>query len=173
MIVTGFGPFGQVTLNPSGWLAERSGKPHRTVEVSFRAADALIEQLKMEPFQGLLMLGVAGLEPKMRVEMFARNEIGRTLAVDGEDRAGYIDQTMPALLGSSLWRRALDFPPAPFWRLSFDAGNYLCNYLAFRALQAFPGKRIGFLHVPDPSVVPCETQLQWFHQILDWIERYK
>ena len=37
-------------------------------------------------------------------------------------------------------------------------GVYLCNYIFFRALQAFPDKRVGFLHVPPVNAVPIEEQ---------------
>jgi pyrrolidone-carboxylate peptidase len=47
-----------------------------------------------------------------------------------------------------------------------NAGAFLCNYLFFKAVLAFPRLRIGFLHVPTNELVPLEAQVERFEEIL-------
>jgi pyroglutamyl-peptidase len=159
LLVTGFGPFLSVDENPSALLAEKSGFPHHVLEVSFAAVDAFLEQLDSNSFDRLLMIGVARGAEKMRIELVARNLIGETPDVlDVVQGPGPIDPTAPAQLGGTLWRSPSLLNETDHWIPSVDAGTYLCNYIYFRALQAFPNKEIGFLHVPPLAVMPIERQ---------------
>lgn len=166
LLVTGFGAFGEFDENPSSLLASGCGFEHHLLEVSFKAVDAFLAGLDGGSFDALLMLGVAGKAEGFRVETVARNWIGPIPDVRGERHGpGLLDPAAPPRLASTLWPASL-LADAPLRAASVDAGDYLCNYLFFRALQAFPDKRVGFLHVPPVSVVPIEEQRQMLAGVL-------
>jgi pyrrolidone-carboxylate peptidase len=49
---------------------------------------------------------------------------------------------------------------------STDAGGYLCGYMLYRALQAFPDKAVGFLHLPPPDQKAPQAQADSIKEIL-------
>lgn len=158
VILTGFGPFDGFEANPSEQLARESGLPHRIIRVSFEAVDQFIEEIAADPPEVLLMLGVAGGSERMRLERVARNFVGSYPDVDGRVFGpGSIDPTLPAALSGTLWTPDLE-SMSPYFESSVDAGDYLCNYVYFRALQALPMARVGFLHVPPESEMPLDFQ---------------
>lgn len=158
LLVTGFGAFGEFDSNPSALLAEGCGCEHRVLEVAFEAVEEFLAALDPATIDGLLMLGVAGKAEAFRVETTARNRIGTTPDVRGVVQGpGPIDPAGPPLLAATLWSTEL-IVDASKRAPSVDAGDYLCNYAFYRALQSFPEKRIGFLHVPPVAAVPLEEQ---------------
>jgi len=171
-LVTGYGPFLNVTENPTTILARESGRPHQVLEVAFEAADEFLASVDPNSFDRLVMLGVAKGRPKINPELFARNHIGNAKDVRGNDRFGLIDPEQPLLLASTLWTAEViaAMYPRPV-AASYDAGSYLCNYLSFRALCCFPQKRVGFLHVPHHDDMPLDRQAEVIRGLLDRIEQ--
>jgi pyroglutamyl-peptidase len=161
LIVTGFGPFGSVRENPSATLARESGQLFEVLEVSYAAVDDFIASLDPETFGSLIMLGVASSRKTMSLELFARN-YRRGTDVKGESSDGLIDESAPLLQASTLWTADvasdLVVSEPKLLGTSLDAGAYLCNYIAFKALRRFPEKPVGFVHVPLPEVIPFERQ---------------
>lgn len=173
-LVTGFGDFGTVTGNPSAVLAKACGRPYDVIEVAYRAADDFLSGLEAGSFDRLLMLGVAAGRDRLALELFARNMIGRARDVRGNAPEGYIEEGAPLLLESTLWTPEIASEIVaydPRTRMSWDAGTYLCNYLAYRALQRFPGKALGFLHVPGIERMPLDQQQEALRRILEVIEQ--
>lgn len=172
ILVTGFGPFGAVTDNPSGRLAETSGRPFRVLEVAYEAADAFLEALDPESFDILLMLGVATDRSSLTPELFARNSRGGTPDVRGVSPEGPIEEGQPLLIESTLWDPHLlaALEVVDDLHTSLDAGSYLCNYLSYRALRRFPEKRVGFLHVPPFEKVSEERQKAILADVLSRID---
>lgn len=165
LLVTGFGPFGGIAENPSSELAKECGIDHRILEVSFHAVDRFVET-ELSGYDALLAIGVNASASKMTLETIARNEIGPTPDVSGEIRGpGPIDPRLPQNIASSLWTQEL-LSETEEWTQSTSAGGYLCNYLFFRAISAYPNKRIGFLHVPKFETVPQMEQARILGQIL-------
>ena len=171
--VTGFGAFGSVTDNPSAKLAESCGRPFQVLEVAYSAADEFLAGLSPDSFDRLLMLGVASGRDRLTPELFARNFIGPAKDVRGYVVEGAIEEGAPLLFESTLWTPdvvseivAYD----PHTKISMDAGEYLCNYISYRALQRFPDKRVGFLHVPPVEKLPLEVQKVTLGRILGLIE---
>jgi len=168
IIVTGFGPFGTTAENPSAWLAERSGVQHSVIPVTFAAVEAELETLAQYNWDILLMLGLASKSPTLRFETVAHNHIG-----PGADMAGIvwgpgpIDPAAPAQLHATLWSGLGAETETDERSATTDAGGYLCNYILFRALQRFPTKLVGFLHVAEPSLMPLESQLSHLHEVLN------
>lgn len=170
LLITGFGAFGEFESNPSAALAGQASSAARILPVSFNAVDAFIEEVTGENWDALLMLGVAGGSTAMRTELVARNHIGPTADVEG-CRMGpaAIDPKGPMHLRGTLWS-VIDV-----WRFegaveeSVDAGDYLCNYAYFRALQKLHRTRVGFLHVAPTNRLPIETQSDILNRIVSAI----
>jgi pyroglutamyl-peptidase len=172
--VTGFKAFGAVVDNPSAKLAQASGRPFQTLEVAYRAVDDFLAGLDASTFDRLLMIGVASGRDRITPELLARNFIGKTLDVRGYAPEGLIDLKGETLLESTLWKAEIVSEVVafiPHTRLSMDAGHYLCNYISYRALQHFPAKQVGFLHVPAEDKLPIEVQLDTLQRIFAIIER--
>ena len=107
------------------------------------------------------------------MEMFARNE-RKGDDVRGHENLGPIDDRGPLLLPSTLWTPELAtdlllFAPREV-ATSLDAGTFLCNYLYYRGLERFPGKRVGFLHVVMPGVVSLDRQVEICRRVLVWAD---
>ena len=169
LLVTGFGPFGQVESNPSEALAKRVDAPHQVLEVSFSQVDDFFDKLDRQSFDVLLMLGLARGRQRMTPEFFARNAVGSVLDVAGESRFGLIDPGFPLLLNSTLWTATIvaDWTVELPVRASFDAGSYVCNYMYFRALEQLPDKAVGFLHVPATDQVCIDEQEKTLAMMID------
>ncbi len=167
LLVTGFGPFGSIDANPSQKLAETCGEEFRVLEVSFRAVDLFVEELALLPPRPVLLMGVAAASEKMRIEWVARNRIGKTPDVLGQVQGpSAIDPNGPPNLAASLWQHSDFGVEHDRWLPSVDAGDYLCNYVFYRALQKGPHHRIGFLHVPSEAKMGFADQALALQAIL-------
>lgn len=168
ILVTGFGPFGGFGENPSQALAERCGLPYEVLEVSFRAVDAFVDRIAAEPPDRLLLMGVAGRAARLRIEWVAQNRVGTHPDVRGEVYGpSPIDPRRPPNLAATLWPHEPFGKPCELWEPSVDAGTYLCNYAFFRALEALPDTRTGFLHVPPTDALPLDAQLAALGRVLE------
>ncbi|ACL59457.1 peptidase C15 [Methylobacterium nodulans] len=165
LLITGFGPFPGMPVNPSAALARRlAASPHLTralggaprLRILTTAYGAIVSELTpalTEDPGAVLMIGVAGRSRQVRVEVRALNRASRLfpdasgriaarLALDPEGPALRRAGAVAVKAGALLRRRGL---PAG---LSRDAGRYLCNASYFRALaQPVP---VLFLHIPRP-----------------------
>jgi len=168
LFVTGFGPFSRFGENPSGLLAEKTEYAHRVIEVAYAAVDQFLDELNPNEFDILVSIGVSGRAHVLNTEMFARNFAGRYPDVRGASRFGTIDSTAPLLLNTTLWKPHIiaEWMTELPVETSFDAGNYLCNYIYFEALRRFPSKRVGFLHVPSVKQMPLDRQFETLTRIL-------
>lgn len=169
-LVTGFGPFPGVDDNPSAVLARESGEAHRVLDVSYDAAEAFVRDLDPSSFDRLLLIGVAASRDHLSLELFARNGCGRAPDVAGCVRAGRILDDFPLLLPSTLFEpeaSAQILAGEPRLRFSLDAGGYLCNFIYYRCLAAFPDKRVGFLHVAPPERIGIGDQAALLRRVLD------
>lgn len=168
--MTGFGPFGDVTDNPSAFLAEHSGYPFKVMEVSYAAVDESLETLKNENFDTLVMLGVSSEATEIRLEAVARNHVGDTPDVKGVVAGpGPIDPDGPPQIHASLWTKDKGLRGRPTREMSQDAGSYLCNYALFQALRKYPDKAVGFIHVPSFEMMDSDLQLAELAEILAFL----
>lgn len=171
ILLTGFGPFGTIKQNPSQQLVEASGHPHRIIPVTFEAADLTLKTIEGDNWEILLMLGVAEGRNHLCPELVARNLIGDVPDVNGVVGTGRIDPDAPTQLPTTLWTTE----DVDTWsqvhpiQASDDAGSYLCNYIYFRALQRFPLRRVGFLHIPTFKSVPKDAQSKIVGEIIETI----
>ena len=166
LLVTGFGPFGEFSENPSQLLAESSGAPCRILPVTFDAVDEFVANV--QSVDRLVMIGVHGSAKKFHLELFGRNQVGRISDVSGRILSGRIDPAGPAMIRHRLWPAGLPKEiGGERWRYSRSAGSYLCNYLSYRILAARPEIRAGFLHIPSLEVVPLDRQQRFLRHLLD------
>jgi pyroglutamyl-peptidase len=145
ILLTGFGPFpGAIITN-------------HIFHVTYRTVDRELPELIAERRpHALLMFGLAGRTPHLRIETRARNAVtttfpdaDRTIARKGTIVPGAA--AMPfgphmARLLRAARTTGIDARP------SRDAGSYLCNYLSWRAIEATrtaAGPRLAaFIHIP-------------------------
>jgi pyroglutamyl-peptidase len=166
ILITGFGPFPGAPVNPSGAIAlvlADSRKPEfagiRRIAHVFDTSYACVGHdlpglLDAHRPDIVLMFGLAARTPFMRIETRARNAVStRAPDVDGrvrEDRA--IACGAPASrIGRAPFVRLLTAARATRAdvRLSHDAGDYLCNYTYWCALEASrSGTLVQFVHIP-------------------------
>jgi pyroglutamyl-peptidase len=160
-LVTGFGPFQGVEENPSEVLAEASERHFAILPVSFAVVDEFVNTLPAEEFDTWVMLGVAPGCDHIRLELYANNFVCDMPDNEGAVKGpGPVEEGLPDRLGATLWTDAAQLVEAPKVKLSTSPGSYLCNYILYRGLRAFPGKRIGFIHVSNFDLVPLEEQEQ-------------
>lgn len=174
ILLTGFGPFPGVSVNPTGLLMERIAADPAffaeadlravALETAFASARAQLEQAADEFKPDIILsFGVARTEPEYRVERIAENrDACKSPDVAGVLRTGEaIDPDGPSSYAATLpvekIEAALRAAGIPV-RFSDSAGNYVCNHIFYSACRwaacAAPGARAGFIHVPDPVVGP-------------------
>jgi pyroglutamyl-peptidase len=166
VLITGFGRFPGAPFNPSGPLARAIAKRRRPAfanvqrvahvfETSYAAVDrdlpTLIARRKPDI---VLMFGLAGRTPFVRIETRARN----AKSILFPDVSGFrpddrrIAPAPAALRGAAPFTRLLAAARARrvSTRLSRDAGRYLCNYVYWRGLEASRSGTplVQFIHVP-------------------------
>jgi pyroglutamyl-peptidase len=165
VVITGFNAFGGLTGNPSatlvGSLAERC--PHYSTAViptSYSQGWNEISEKVSDPLTRILvMFGFANNAVGLRLEKYGRNKNNQTVPDnDGQLPPVYTDPSMPAKLETSV---PVDLLAKRLTRMnhtvsvSADAGDYVCNYMYFRALSEI--RKIGrdmpilFVHLGDPS----------------------
>ncbi|MGY3483493.1 pyroglutamyl-peptidase [Bradyrhizobium sp. USDA 4011] len=168
ILVTGFGPFPGAPFNPTMPLVKRLTGLRRPAfdnvaltshifDVTYATVDRELPELiaRHRP-QALLMFGLAGRSAHLRIESRARNAVttrfpdaGRQHARQGSIESGADAQVFGRHTGKLL-RAAL--ATGIDARTSRDAGNYLCNYLSWRAIEAVNGDNglhlAQFVHVP-------------------------
>ncbi len=167
VLITGFGRFPGAPFNPSGPLALALAKRRRPAlasvsrvahifATSYAAVDRDLPKLLARHRPDIvLMFGLAGRTPFVRVETRARNAV----SVLFPDVDGHIPPGRAIAPGGAAFQRGR----APFVRLvaaarsarvsarpSRDAGRYLCNYVYWRTLEATSrsGTLAQFVHIP-------------------------
>lgn len=160
VLVTGFGPFLDVTDNPSGRIARAvDGRVVRGVAVtglllpaSFVEGPALAVRTALElDAIAVIGLGIDRRTATVDVETRAYNR-GVGLDVDGRSLA-VLEPGGPPLIYGNL--DAATFAAALGGRVDDDAGRYVCNawlYTVCRALT--PGRQVIFVHVPLGGLDP-------------------
>ena len=163
ILITGFGPFPRLPVNPSGALAERVAASPRlrgfrvralVLRTAYAAIEAELAPALAERPDAVLMIGVARRATRVRVEGRALNRASR-LAPDAAGRTAGRIVLDPA--GPSIRRSAAAVPALVALRArgvpataSLDAGRYLCNAGYYRTLgEDCPAL---FLHIPMPPL---------------------
>lgn len=162
LLVTGFGPFPGVRLNPSATLAEAVARSPRWRLLGVEARSLVLPTTytalgtDLEPAldgpDAILMIGLAARATRVRIERRAtsrsnplhpdaagRSATSRSRNAEAPARRSPLAAPgIAALLGREGVRS----------RVSHDAGRYLCNAAYYRALGG-PAS-VLFLHIPKP-----------------------
>ena len=159
VLVSGFGPFGVNARNPTGEVARAldgrviGGVPLSGIELPVEwgaAFEALQKAAAATRPRALVMFGVAD-RTGVSVETTARNWRGARADMSGQGAVepGPIEDAGPASLNTTLPETlAAAVSPLPCTP-SDDAGDYLCNFVFYRALRSLPEVPMrGFVHVP-------------------------
>ncbi|XP_029930700.1 pyroglutamyl-peptidase 1-like [Myripristis murdjan] len=163
VIVTGFEPFGEHTVN-SSWVAvqelDRLGLGEAVdlyvceVPVEYQAVQSLLPSLwKQHQPQLVVHVGVSGLATTVTLEQCGHNEGYRRL-----DNCSYCPASQccmengPDCINSVLdmdavCRKVNDSGLGVVVSVSKDAGRYLCDYTYYTSLYLGQG-RSAFIHVP-------------------------
>ncbi|GMV35680.1 MAG: hypothetical protein AMXMBFR61_01880 [Fimbriimonadales bacterium] len=156
-LVTGFGPFGSVTNNPSAELARRlAAHPPdgwevdcELLAVEYRAVREAVHLLTRRSYDAAFLLGVHNRDTRMYLELFGRREVSATPDMAGETVGPDWFPPGPERIGSKLF----GLPSVQglgdsrvTW--SYSAGGYLCNAWYYLALATPGAPPCGFVHVP-------------------------
>ncbi|HEY7245399.1 MAG TPA: pyroglutamyl-peptidase I [Xanthobacteraceae bacterium] len=169
ILITGFGPFPGAPFNPTGVLAEELVRRRHPAfinvrriahvfQVSYDAVDReLPGLLASERPDALIMFGLATRSNHVRIETRARNTVARAVP----DVAGNIPfwnsirpggpTALPLRTPAQRLLMAVRATGVPV-AISHDAGDYLCNYLCWRAAEAGASgspRLMSFVHVPQ------------------------
>jgi len=169
-LITGFGPFPGVPVNPSETLARRVAGVGSWARLGWRAdtrafrtgygiVNAAIDDLvAAKPAPAfVVMLGVAARAKWARVELRAKNRVSVTHR-DATSARPASASLMPGAETTRFGRHpgrvlvdALRKAQVPT-RLSRDTGRYVCNAAYWRMLGAMPkATEAVFIHIPLPA----------------------
>jgi len=164
VLVTGFEPFAGSHLNPSGEVVKALSSIEfagielitRILPVEFRrAGQVLLEIIKSERPQALVMLGQAEGRSEISIERIAINLDDARIADNSGDQRqnsviepngadGYfstlpVDQLVSAIKSAGIAAG-----------ISLSAGTFVCNHIFYRAAHYLQGESVqsGFVHLP-------------------------
>lgn len=176
VLLTGFGPFPGVPVNPSAVLVKALARRQRPAfagiartthifDTTYAAVDRDLPKLFAPKPDIVLMFGLAGSRRHVCIETRARNAVSLLFPDASGHRAdcGLIQpRGQTALHGNAPFADllgALRSSAIP-GRLSRDAGRYLCNYSYWRGLERASGGRplVQFVHVPRVTFDPCRRR---------------
>ena len=191
VLLTGFEPFNNATLNPSKEVVEKTN--HRSIVakevlpvVFSKAAKRLIELIDEVKPEVVIALGQAEGRPQINLERVAINYMQGQIA-DNEGvfaLSGEISKDAPAAYFSTLPLElisqsltAVKIPVA----ISLSAGSFLCNHIFYSMQHHLHGKgaHSGFIHLPliseqrnefpNLATIELEMMLKAINTILDVI----
>lgn len=164
LLITGFGPFPGIRINPAARLVEALARGpawrrlgwkirHAILPVSYGPTEAALAPLLAKRPRAILMFGVAAKRRAVTVEIVARNRASRT-ARDASGRLpklASLDSGPPILKGRAPMSRLRDLlrEAGNPVRLSQNAGPYLCNAAYRFALRGTAASvPVVFVHIP-------------------------
>ncbi len=165
LLVTGFGPFRDITDNPSSRLAEALPGNTELLPVQYGKVEAFAISLRSRAEDTILCLGLNARATELKFEIYAHNQIGaeRGFGSRRHTRTA-IKPSGPRTLGQTLLSpKQLDELALP---TSFTPGDYLCNFLLYSLLIRYPERRVGFVHVPLFEKVAMNEQLEQLEGVL-------
>jgi pyroglutamyl-peptidase len=165
LLVTGFGPWPGVKVNPTAALVAALSNGDlpdpgacrlvtKVLPTEYRRSWTMLRRAVLRHRPDIILH--FGFAPK--AEAIALERFGRLACVARADAAGYAPRS-GSVSRSGPERLATTVPLEPLARalrrarlpvtLSEDAGGYLCNATLYRSLQRLgEGRHIGFVHLP-------------------------
>lgn len=175
VILTGFGPFGEVKENPTQKLIELLKNEMQNelyqffiLPVSYEYGSEWSSKNIDSNTSLVVHFGVAANSKLIRIERTAKNQTGSSNDIDGISGQGKISgleietiQTGIDVSGlvDSMCASGLEC------ELSDDAGDYLCNYIFFKSLQV-KSDQVLFVHVPPEEELPLSKLKEFTLKLL-------
>lgn len=162
VLVMGFGPFGQVTENPTDAMVRKLGSEHsdlecRVLRTSYRYVQTELSSLlaQFEP-DAAVLFGYANSADSIRIEVVAKNQNDTSLQdVEGRHAEALVLPGAPAEYGTTLpilkVEQVLALHGIESTRSS-DAGGFVCNYSFYLLMHSAAAHGItiaGLVHVPN------------------------
>ena len=141
-LVTYFEPFGGRTTNASKEVVSLlSDYKTRELPVSWLKVESIIEEILSNDLDYLFLIGEAGSYQEITVERTAHN------ICNGKDNYGVIKDNEPIANGPEELKTKFDLSDIQY-RVSDNAGKYLCNYTYYQALSKAKNTKVVFVHLP-------------------------
>jgi pyroglutamyl-peptidase len=166
ILVTGFKKFLKNEINPTEVIVSdliREGRDGKIIDVIYREAEETLNPEFLSSFDCVLSFGLASSRKEITVEKYAYNKLNTKVkdnagafkadgvAVEGgEERL--MSKLKPEGLVSLLNESGLQSS------LSTNPGNYLCDFVYYRALKLKEGSAL-FIHFPQFSSQWSEEKL--------------
>lgn len=169
MLVTGFGPFRNITENPSSILAARLSDQHRILPVTYPAVESFAKSVREIDADVILCLGLNARLEEPAFELYAHNQIGTEAGSSGRKHTRtVIRKSGPKTLGQTLAspEQLLTLP----MKTSFTPGDYLCNFLLYSLLVRYPERKIGFVHIPLFERMSLEKQVTKLEELITFLD---
>ena len=171
VVVTGYGPFGGRSVNPSDTLGQQVSQmplegasiEYRRLDVNHDSVDGFMSQILQNPPDVIMSMGVSW---KPQLEELPENRVGG--GREGETHpAGPVLPGHPGTIATDLptekLEKALSGFPGRRVGTHYNSANYqpdrsayLCNYLNYRLSDAFSGESLqarattaGFFHITE------------------------
>ena len=110
--------------------------------VSWEKVPSIIDELLNDKPEYLFLIGEAGSYKEITIEKMAHN------IAHGVDNFGVMKNDEPIISGGAdTLITAFDISKLPY-RISENAGKYLCNYTYYRALLKTKKTKVLFIHLP-------------------------
>lgn len=142
-LVTYFEPFGGRTTNASKEVVSLlSGFDKSELPVSWLKIESIIDEILSNDLDYLFLIGEAGSYPEITIERTAHN------ICNGKDNYDIIKDNEPIVVnGPGEIKTKFDLEGLPY-RISDNAGKYLCNYTYYLALSKAKNTKVVFVHLP-------------------------
>ena len=174
-IITGFGPFGRIAENPSEKVAAEATQIVKgmgidcsfvQLKASIRAVDKFYTDVNDPGNLFVINIGVDASSTNMVIERYGKN-IKDFVIPDAEGEQPRDQPINASMKMGERLENKVDVPglaarlPGKF-EPNEDAGEYVCNYCYFNALEAVGKKVKGalFVHIPIFKVIDLKTQAQ-------------
>ena len=143
ILVTYFEPFGGRTTNASKEVVSLlDGYQTKELPVSWSKIPSSLDEIFINEPDYLFLVGEAGSYKEISMEKIAHN------ISYGKDNDGVNKDNEPIIVGSPDEITTLfDLPKLPY-RISDNAGKYLCNYTYYLALSKAKKCKVLFIHLP-------------------------
>jgi pyrrolidone-carboxylate peptidase len=161
ILLTAFGPFRNFNINPSDeimTLLLEKLKNHfpdiifysQVLDVSYNSVDSYLESVDQH-YEFIFHMGVATNNDKIRIEFWPKNFVKGT-DIAQVTKEGMIDSNNLGFLKADnlITEKCIEFIKSSTWmKDSYDAGNYLCNYIFYKSMKMFKTSKVLFFHVSD------------------------
>jgi pyroglutamyl-peptidase len=143
VVVTYFEPFGGRTTNASKEVVTLlSNYQIKELPVSWEKVPSLIDEILSNEPDYLFLVGEAGSYKEISMEKYAHN------IAHGVDNSGVNKDNEPIINGGTdILTTTFDLSKLPY-RISENAGRYLCNYTYYQALLKSKKTKVLFIHLP-------------------------